>query len=215
MKTLLKIGVCLLTCICISLTTEAQTDSKALKKELKTKVEKDCRKEAKQLAKEGWRVMPGKLSMEKQIQEGRLTDLSKDEEGNPIYLTATHQVKAKNYSAAQKIAYDRARQQLASSLCNDITALVKDNLAQSDLGDNDLELIDEYISSSQNLVSLSLRDVSTIVEIFREKDDITEMRVMLKIKIKDALENAKQILKQNLKKKSEDLAKKLDDLLYK
>lgn len=213
MKTLLKVSLCLCAFIFVAFIAEAQSGSKSLKKELKAKVEKDCKKEAKQLAKEGWKVMPGKLSIEKQIQEGRLAELSKDEEGSPLYLIATHQAKGGNYSAAQKIAYDRARQQLAGSISVNLTELIKNNVANTNLGNDDIELIDEFISTSQNLVSLSLQGVSTVLEIYRENENATEVQVMIKVDRNDALKLAKSMLKSKLGKESEELFKKLDALM--
>ena len=58
----------------------AQQSSKELKKELRAKVERDCRKDAKQLEKDGWKVMPGKLPIEKQMQNARFAELDTDEE---------------------------------------------------------------------------------------------------------------------------------------
>lgn len=213
MKTVLKVGLCACAFVLMVLTAGAQTSNKELKKELKAKVEKDCRKEAKRLAKEGWRVMPGKLSLEKQIQEGRFAELSEDDKGAPLYLTATHSAQGGNYSAAQKIAYDRARQQLAGNISTSITELLKNNVANTNYGEEDLELIDEFVSTSQNLVSLSLQGVSTVLEIYRENGNVTEVQVMLKVNMADAMKAAKESLKTKLQEQSEDLARKLDQLL--
>ena len=160
MKTLLKVSLCLCAFIFVAFIAEAQSGSKSLKKELKAKVEKDCKKEAKQLAKEGWKVMPGKLSIEKQIQEGRLAELSKDEEGSPLYLIATHQAKGGNYSAAQKIAYDRARQQLAGSISVNLTELIKNNVANTNLGNDDIELMNKVYDRILNTYKTIIVDDS-------------------------------------------------------
>lgn len=213
MKTLLKNSFCLCAFMLVVMAAMAQLDDKALKKELKAKVEKDCKREAKQLAKDGWKVMPGKLSIEKQIQEGRLFELAEDEDGKPIYLTATHKAKGGNYSAAQKIAYDRACQQLAGNITTNFTELIENNVSNTDLGDNDVELIDEFISTSKNMVSLSLQGVSTVVEIYREAGNLTEVQVMVKVDMKDAMKSAQKVLREKFQEQSETLTKELDRLL--
>lgn len=213
MRTFVKIWMSTLVLVFAYSTLDAQSTNKQLKKDLKSKVEKDCRKEAKRLQKEGWKVMPGKLSIERQIQEGRFSELNKDEDGNPLYFTATHQAKGGNYSAAQKIANDRARMGLAENISTTFSELVKEKLANTDYGEGDIETIDEFVSTNKNLVSLSLQGVLNVVEIYRESGNMVEVQVMVKVKMADALKAAKKAYGDKLRQKSEKLAKELDEIV--
>lgn len=213
MRTFVKIWMSTLVLVFAYSTLDAQSTNKQLKKDLKSKVEKDCRKEAKRLQKEGWKVMPGKLSIERQIQEGRFSELNKDEDGNPLYFTATHQAKGGNYSAAQKIANDRARMGLAENISTTFSELVKEKLANTDYGEGDIETIDEFVSTNKNLVSLSLQGVLNVVEIYRESGKMVEVQVMVKVKMADALKAAKKAYGDKLRQKSEKLAKELDEIV--
>lgn len=214
MKTLFKVLLCSLALMVTCQMADAQSTNKELKKDLKSKVEKDCRKTAKSLLKEGWKIMPGKLPLERQIQDSRYAELDQDKNGERLYITATHQAVGGNYSAAKKIADDRAHMELAANISSTLSEMVKGKLSNTNYGENDIELIDEFISSNKNLVSVRLQSIFPVLEIYREKDNgAYEVRVMVKVNAADALKAAKHAYREELYKKSEDLAKELDAIL--
>lgn len=213
MKTMLKVFTCSLVLLFAFSTVNAQSSSKQLKKDLKAKVEKDCRKTAKQLEKDGWKVMPGKLPLERQIQDSRYAELDKDKNGEKLYFTGTHKSVGGNYSAAKKIADDRARMELAEHVSSTISELVKGKLSNTDYGEKDIEVIDEFVSANKNLVSVALQGVFPVLEIYREKDNKVEVQVMVKTNAAEALKIAKKAYRDKLYQQSEQLAKELDEIL--
>lgn len=213
MKTMIKVFVCSLALLFAGSTVNAQSGDKQLKKDLKAKVEKDCRKTAKKLEKEGWKVMPGKLPLERQIQDSRYAELDKDKNGEKLYFTGTHQSVGGNYSAAKKIADDRARMELAEHISSTLSELIKGKLSNTDYGEKDIEVIDEFVSANKNLVSVALQGVFPVLEIYREKDDKVEVQVMVKTNAADALKLAKKAYRDKLYQQSADLAKELDAIL--
>lgn len=213
MKTTIKVFICSLVLLFAYSSVDAQSSDKTLKKDLKAKVEKDCRKTAKKLEKEGWKVMPGKLPLERQIQDSRYAELDKDKNGEKMYFTGTHKTIGGNYSAAKKIADDRARTELAGHISTTISELIKGKLSSTDYGDKDIEVIDEFVSANKNLVSVALQGVFPVLEIYREKDDKTEVQVMVKTNAAEALKLAKKAYRDKLYQQSADLAKELDQLL--
>lgn len=213
MKTTNRLIIGVVTVLLACTAAQAQSSEKELKKDLKAKVEKDCRKTAKQLEKEGWKVMPGKLPLEKQVQASRYAELDTDKDGEKLYLTATHRAVGGNYSAAKKIADDRATTELAERVSKTISEMVKGKLSSTDYGDGDIETIDEFVSANKNLVSVSLESVFPILEIYREKDNKVEVMVMVKSNAAKALKAAKKAYKDKLYQQSADLAKELDELL--
>lgn len=213
MKTTIKVFICSLVLLFAYSSVDAQSSDKTLKKDLKAKVEKDCRKTAKKLEKEGWKVMPGKLPLERQIQDSRYAELDKDKNGEKMYFTGTHKTIGGNYSAAKKIADDRARTELAGHISATISELIKGKLSSTDYGDKDIEVIDEFVSANKNLVSVALQGVFPVLEIYREKDDKTEVQVMVKTNAAEALKLAKKAYRDKLYQQSADLAKELDQLL--
>lgn len=213
MKTTIKVFICSLVLLFAYSSVDAQSSDKTLKKDLKAKVEKDCRKTAKKLEKEGWKVMPGKLPLERQIQDSRYAELDKDKNGEKMYFTGTHKTIGGNYSAAKKIADDRARTELAGHISATISELIKGKLSSTDYGDKDIEVIDEFVSANKNLISVALQGVFPVLEIYREKDDKTEVQVMVKTNAAEALKLAKKAYRDKLYQQSADLAKELDQLL--
>lgn len=213
MKTMLKVFTCSLVLLFAFSTVNAQSSSKQLKKDLKAKVEKDCRKTAKQLEKDGWKVMPGKLPLERQIQDSRYAELDKDKNGEKLYFTGTHKSVGGNYSAAKKIADDRARMELAEHVSSTISELVKGKLSNTDYGEKDIEVIDEFVSANKNLVSVALQGVFPVLEIYREKNNKVEVQVMVKTNAAEALKIAKKAYRDKLYQQSEQLAKELDEIL--
>ena len=64
---------------------ERKEIKKASKAELGEKATKTARKEAKRLAKEGWKVTPGALPLEKQLDKSYLMQMEYDENMFPKY----------------------------------------------------------------------------------------------------------------------------------
>lgn len=192
----------------------AQKTDKELKKELKAKADKDSRKTAKQLKKEGWKVQPGKMPIEKQVQAAKYAELDVNEKGEKRFFIGTHQATGGNYSAAKQIADNRARLELAQNISTDIKQKIQEQLANTDYGDGDLVVIDEFVSANTSLISAQLSGVTPVLEIYREgKNNQYEVQVVVKIDADKALKDAKRGLSGGLKEKSEKLAQDLDKLL--
>lgn len=189
----------------------AQKSDKELKKELRERVNRDCKKEAKQLAREGWRVMPGKLPLERQIQEARYAELDTDAEGRRANFVGTHQAIGGNYSAAKQICDTRARVEIAQQVGSTIAQQVKDQMSSRNLGDGDLELVDQTLSASTTKVAASLPGATPVVEMFRElQDSKYEVRVVVTSPYQSTLKAVKSGLVNDLKKSTEELAAKVD-----
>ena len=193
---------------------QAQKSDKELKKELKERVDKDCRKEAKALKKEGWKVAPGKLPIERQLQDSRYAELQEDENGEPYYIVGTHMSKGGNYTTAKKMADSRAMTEIAEKVNSQIAELIKENVANHDYGEGDIEVIDKFVSSNKHLVNARLVKVSPLLEIYREEaNGVCQVRVMIAVKAKDAIRAAKGAYVSELAKESDGLAKELDSIL--
>lgn len=196
--------------------TNAETTKKDLKKDLKSKVEKSCRKTAKELKKTGWMVMPGKLPMDRQIQDSRYAELEQLPDGTKAYMVGTHQATGGNYSAAKQIADSRARAELAQQVSTTVAQNIKDQVSNLNLGDGDIEVIDETIAASKSIILAQLKGITPTLEIYRELDKSQfEVKVVLTISYQKALKDAKMSITSELKKKSEQLAKDIDAALTK
>lgn len=195
--------------------TSAQQSHKELRKELRERVNRECVKTAKQMTKEGWRVMPGKLPLERQIQEARYAELDTNEDGGGrMNFIGTHQAIGGNYSAAKQICDTRARAEIAQQVGSTIAQQVKDQMFSRNLGDGDLELLDETLSASTTQIAAKLPSVTPIVEMYRELGGGKyEVHMVVSAPCKQTLKVVKQALVNDLKKKTETLAAEVDKML--
>lgn len=215
MKTTMKMLACMVALLfVVPAVSYAQKSDKELKKDAKSKVLRDNRKIAKQLTKEGWKVMPGKLSIERQLQEAQYAELDEMPDGQKRFFVGTHSAVGGNYSAAKQIADNRARLELAQSVNSQVAQKIKEQLANKDFGEGDIQLIDEFVSANQSLVSAQLNGVTPVLEIYRELDKgQNEVRVVVKMEAAKALKAAREALRPGLKEKAERLAEELDQVL--
>lgn len=87
-------------------------------------------------------------------------------------------------------------------------------MSSRNLGDGDLELLDETLSASTTQIAAKLPSVTPIVEMFRElSGGKYEVRVVVSAPYKQTLKAAKQTLVNDLKKKTETLAAEVDKML--
>jgi len=113
------ISLCLL--FALSLTVSAQGFSKSEMKDLK--------KEAKKYEKDGWKTMPGALSLTDQLARAKRIALEEDEEGNEKWQIGTASSVGSIYDAARMQAMTLAKIELSSLITSMITA---DYLAASE-----------------------------------------------------------------------------------
>ena len=202
------------TLMCNPTSATAQNTNKELKKDLNSRVDKDSRKTAKKLEKDDWQIMPGKLPLERQIQDSRYAELDTNEEGGRAFFTATHQSLGGNYSAAKKIATSRAIAELAEQVGSEIASIVENNVSNINFGDGDLETIDKCISANKQTVAAKLSGAVQVLDIFRQGEKSCEVMVMYKLDSKNALTLARNLYKEALQKESSELSEKINTLVF-
>ncbi len=185
-----------------------KTSAEVAQKELKANVDKDSRKSAKQMEKAGWQSMPGRVTMEKQIERSKIAELSVDEKGDNIYLIGTHTATGGNYSAAKNIATVRAKGELASQLKAHIKRNIMDKNSNKQISADQIELLDETISATLESVDIDIAGVTNLLEVYRNVDG-GKSEVMVTLSVK-----AGQLADQAISKISSELSHKTD-LLFK
>lgn len=187
---------------------------KQSKKELNAKVSRSTKKEAKRLQKEGWRVAPGALPLEKQLEKAYTMQYEFDESGYPLYIMAEAMSIGENYDGAKAQALELAKENLAGQIQTEVTALVESTVANKQLAAEESATIVETVKASKNLISQSLGRVFPVVEVYRTKANKNkEVLVRLAYNEKMAREAAKHAIKQELEAKGQDLHKQLDTVL--
>lgn len=193
---------------------ERQEIRKMSKKELNQRVDKSTRKEAKRLAKEGWRVKPGQLPLEKQLQNSYLMQSEFDEDLFPKYIMGQASSVGEHFDAARTSAYALAITDLAGHIQTEVTALVENTVANKQLSADDAASISETVMTSKNLISQSLGRTIPVMECYRDtKNGNKEVLVRLAYNGEMAKAAAKKAVRAELEKKGANLHEQLDKVL--
>lgn len=188
--------------------------NKYAKKELAEKASKTARKAAKAYIRDGWDVAPGHLPLEKQLDRAYTMQYEFNESGYPLYLMSEATSVGQNYDAAKFQAMELSKLQLAGQVSSEIVGLVENTVANNELSPEEAVSVLETVSSSKNLISQKIGRVITVVECHRTLSNKNkEVRVQIAYNSKAAMESAKNVIRNELEKKGEDLHEKLDSLL--
>ena len=219
-----KLFVCAFAFLCLTANVSAQTAKdirkerqeirKASKSELNEKATKTARKDAKKLKKEGWITVPGALPLEKQLDKSYMMQMEYDEDMYPKYLMGEAMSIGENYDAAKMQALELAKQNLAGQIQTEVTALIENSVANEQLANEDATSVTQSIMGAKNLISQSIGRTIIVMECYRVKTNKNK-EVLVRIAYNGAMAKAaaKRAIQDELKSKSEDLQKRLDQLL--
>lgn len=219
-----KLFVCAFAFLCLTANVSAQTAKdirkerqeirKASKSELNEKAIKTARKDAKKLKKEGWITVPGALPLEKQLDKSYMMQMEYDEDMYPKYLMGEAMSIGENYDAAKMQALELAKQNLASQIQTEVTALIENSVANKQLANEDAASVTQSIMGAKNLISQSIGRTIIVMECYRVKTNKNK-EVLVRIAYNGAMAKAaaKRAIQDELKSKSDDLQKRLDQLL--
>ncbi len=195
---------------------ERQEIRKMSKKELNTKVDRSIRKEAKRLAKEGWKVKPGAMPLEKQLERSYLMQCEFDETLFPKYIMGEASSIGENLEAARISAQALAINDLARQIQIEVTALIENTVSNRRLTPEEAASISESVMNSKTLISQSIGRTIPVIECFRlnEKKN-TEVLFRVAYNSELALEAAKKAVRAELERKGANLNDQLDRVLGK
>ena len=219
-----KSFICAFALLCLAANISAQSNKdilkerkevrKASKSELNEKATKAARKDAKRLTKEGWITAPGALPLEKQLDKSYLMQMEYDNDMYPKYLMGEAMSIGENYDAAKMQALELAKQNLAGQIQTEVTALIENSVANQQLANEDASSLTQSIMGAKNLISQSIGRTITVMECYRVKTNKNK-EVLVRIAYNGTMAKAvaKKAIQDELKGKSEDLQKKLDEIL--
>ena len=219
-----KLFVCAFAFLCLTANVSAQTAKdirkerqeirKASKSELNEKATKTARKDAKKLKKEGWITVPGALPLEKQLDKSYMMQMEYDEDMYPKYLMGEAMSIGENYDAAKMQALELAKQNLAGQIQTEVTALIKNSVANQQLANEDASSLTQSIMGAKNLISQNIGRTITVMECYRIKTNKNK-EVLVRIAYNGAMAKAaaKRAIQEELNEKGEEIHKKLDEIL--
>lgn len=137
-----------------------------------------------------------------------------DEDMYPKYLMGEAMSIGENYDAAKMQALELAKQNLAGLIQTEVTALVENSVANKQLGAEEAASLTQSIMGAKNLISQSIGRTIIVMECYRVKSNKNK-EVLVRIAYNGAMAKAaaKRAVQDELKDKSEEIHKKLDNIL--
>ena len=179
--------------------------------ELNKRASKSARKEARKLAKDGWKVAPGQLPLEKQLDRSYSMYYEFDESGMPKFIVGDALSPGATYDAAKMQAMEIAKTNLASTIQSEVTALVESTVGNEQITQEQAVSVVSTVRASKSLIAQRLGRSFTVVECYKTLPNKTvQVRVTLAYNAKMAIEAAKDVVKAQLEAKGEDLHQQLD-----
>lgn len=190
--------------------------AKLSKQQLNDRATKAARKAVKDYEKEGWKVAPGHLPLEKQLDRSYKMQYEYDDNYYPMYVMGEAMSIAENYDAAKMQATELAKINLAGQLQTEVTAMVEASVANNALPEEEAASITEVVMASKSIISQNIGRIVPVIECYRDKANKNkELRVVVAYNSQAALEAAKKAIRAQLAEKSERLAQKLDEAMAK
>ncbi len=196
----------------IALPSLAQSE-KQIKKDIKGKAIKDARKEAKRLKKEGFKVAPGQMPMDKQIEATWIKRYETDDMGNKKWFVADARSVGETHSAAKLQAYEVAKVNLAGQIGTEIAGLIETNIANAQLSSEEAASITETMATFKSIVGAKMGRTLTLFEADKSIGKNTEVFVTMAYSYAQAVNMSKDIIKKEMKGKMNIQSEKLDTIL--
>lgn len=187
---------------------------KETRKSLNEKAGKIARKEGNKLIDEGWQNAPGGLPIKKQLDNVYMKQSEKDEEGYPLWYISNARATANTQAAAKLSAMELAKLDLAGQLGSNITGLVENSLANSQISEEDATSVQKVVAAANNLISASLGRVLVFTEFYKKVGDGNiQCAVFIGTNAKLAEQQAKKAVRKKLEEETNVVREKLDKIL--
>lgn len=190
----------------------AQVVSEHAKSQMKEKASKDAKDEAKKLKKDGWKVKPGALPLERQLDRSYLMQYDLDEEGQNKYVFGNGSSVGAVYDAAKVQAMEIARQDIASQIESEITTEIESTVTNQQLSQEEAATVVKIAEGSKGLVSQSLGRLIVVTEAFRNtKKNNVEVLIRAAYNYDNVKKAFKSRILDELEKRGDALHKKMED----
>lgn len=188
---------------------------KVLNKAMKKKAIKSARKEAKKLAKDGWSAPVGQLPMDKQLEDSWQATYEMDKHGQPYYIMSTQRGLAKSYNAAQMMAMNAAKADIAGQIETRINQVIEAKVVNNEISIKEAETLSTFMSTSKNIISTTLGRVIKFMEVYREpkRSKSVEVMVTLGYNSEVAAREALKGMKASVSAEDVELMSQIDKLV--
>lgn len=166
-------------------------------------IEKDSKKAAKDFEKQGWKVLPGSLSIQMQEMEAMKATMERDNLGDKKYIVERGQSSGETYNAAKLGAIQAAKLQIATSLEQEFAGNLTQLLANNGAAGVSVESVESNIKS---IIDKKLGKVITLTEMYQQKGPKEYIvSVTVAYDNQQAIEIAKESIRQALEEETRNL----------
>ena len=185
------------------------------KEQMREKVTRDVKKEAKKLEKEGWKVLPGALPMERQLIRSYEMQYELDmTSGLPKYISGDASSIGDIYDAAKMQASALAKINMAGNIQTEVVAIIQNEVGNNQLSQTQASSFAESVMGGKQFIAQSIGRTIPIVEMYRDlPKKKKEVRLVLLYNAEMAMEAAKNAIKEDMKKTANELVDQVDALL--
>lgn len=178
------------------------------------KVSKSSKQRAKEDRKDNWKAT-GALTLEQQYERAAVYENSfEDDMVTPKFVSGEGMATAMIYDGAKMQALELARQSLIGSIESDITQLLENNVSNEQMGNDDATTVVKTLSRSKSIMSKKIGQTIPAIERYRKLPNGNyQVYVRTFYSMDKAREIAKSVLRTELEKESQDLAKKIDQII--
>lgn len=178
---------------------EKSKEKVQLRKEVDKKPSKTAKNAARNMTKEGWKIKPGALPLDKQMDKIYTMKENNYEDGSELYIFGSGNGVGKTYEAAKQQALIIARQDIAAQIGVDITTIIDAEVANNQLSPTEAESVTQAYEKGKSRIEKSLGNTVNVVECHRENKNATiEVQVQVAYSKSQALKMAKSIMRQEL-----------------
>lgn len=182
------------------------------RKALEEKASKDARKEAKRLTKQGWRPIPGSLPLEKQLDIAYKMQFEYDEDLYPRYIMGEATAVSTIESAARLQADQLAKEDLASNIQSEITALIENTATTQQIAPDDATAMVKTVAANKSLISQTLTTPRPVLQMSRVLPNKNyEVTLRFAYSGAQAKQNVKNVMMRTLENEGNELQNRLSN----
>ena len=178
------------------------------------KASKAAKKDAKNLTKEGWKVAPGSLPLDKQLDKLYQMQYEFDmETGFPKFVKGQATSMGGNYDAAKMQAVALAKNELAGNIATEVAAVIESKVANKQLDNGDATSVTESVMGGVQKIKEKIGQTIIGLEMFREKEGKKEVSITILYSGEMARAAAKKAIQEDMESRGDKLVEKANELL--
>jgi len=184
--------------------------------DLEKQIVKDAKKEAKALKKQGWQVLPGALPLERQLEDVYRKQYDRDELGQSKFIIGVAQPTAGSIDAGRLQAQSLCHVSIAQQCSAQLKGIVELAVANKQLTPEEAVTVSEVTAKSTELITARLGRTVPLMECWKKTDSgNVQMLVRMGYPTTRALEEAKEVVREQLEEELKDLSEKLERISFK